>query len=274
MRDGNRRAPLYRRGRLASGSPAPRRPGGGPAGPDPGARLRPEPSPHDESPRLHPFARHRGPRAPSRGPATRTSGDPRSDLGLRLRRHEPSHAVHRPIVRTAAPRAIRPDPPRAGRGTRTLGLLPACCALRRAHRRCGGRAVFDSRNAQGGARAFPAAGDPTGSRTALRGLHRRDVGRAPGLAAHGCAKVSMAHGLALHLALLLVVPPLLLGVIQKTKAWFAGRSGAPLLQPYFDLLSCSRRAPSTAGPRPGSSKRGPWSPWRPRSVLDSSCPSA
>jgi len=47
--------------------------------------------------------------------------------------------------------------------------------------------------------------------------------------------VSMAHGLALHLALLLVVPPLLLGVIQKTKAWFAGRSGAPLLQPYFDL---------------------------------------
>lgn len=41
--------------------------------------------------------------------------------------------------------------------------------------------------------------------------------------------------LLLHLALLLVVPPLLLGVIQKTKAWFAGRRGAPLLQPYFDL---------------------------------------
>ncbi len=47
--------------------------------------------------------------------------------------------------------------------------------------------------------------------------------------------------LLLHLALLLVVPPLLLGVIQKTKAWFAGRRGAPLLQPYFDLWKLLRK---------------------------------
>jgi formate hydrogenlyase subunit 4 len=36
-------------------------------------------------------------------------------------------------------------------------------------------------------------------------------------------------------ALLLTLPPLLLGVINKTKAWFAGRVGPPLLQSYYDL---------------------------------------
>jgi formate hydrogenlyase subunit 4 len=51
----------------------------------------------------------------------------------------------------------------------------------------------------------------------------------------------MAADLLLQLMLLLVVPPLLLGVIQKTKAWFAGRSGAPLLQPYFDLWKLLRK---------------------------------
>lgn len=40
----------------------------------------------------------------------------------------------------------------------------------------------------------------------------------------------------LHLLLLLLFAPLMLGVIAKTKAWFAGRVGAPLLQPYWDLL--------------------------------------
>jgi formate hydrogenlyase subunit 4 len=45
----------------------------------------------------------------------------------------------------------------------------------------------------------------------------------------------MLADLALHLLLLLAVPPLLLWVINKTKAWFAGRVGPPLLQAYFDL---------------------------------------
>jgi formate hydrogenlyase subunit 4 len=39
----------------------------------------------------------------------------------------------------------------------------------------------------------------------------------------------------LDLAVLAVFPPLLVGVIGKTKAWFAGRTGPPLLQPYFDV---------------------------------------
>jgi len=46
----------------------------------------------------------------------------------------------------------------------------------------------------------------------------------------------MAHG-----ALVLVLPPLLLGVITKTKAAFAGRVGAPFLQPYHDLVKLLRK---------------------------------
>jgi formate hydrogenlyase subunit 4 len=39
-----------------------------------------------------------------------------------------------------------------------------------------------------------------------------------------------------HVGLLLTMPPLLLGVIAKTKALFAGRVGPPLVQPYWDLM--------------------------------------
>ena len=33
--------------------------------------------------------------------------------------------------------------------------------------------------------------------------------------------------------------PLLSGVINRTKAWFAGRRGPPLLQAYYDLLEAA-----------------------------------
>ncbi|MBJ6727867.1 respiratory chain complex I subunit 1 family protein [Geomesophilobacter sediminis] len=45
----------------------------------------------------------------------------------------------------------------------------------------------------------------------------------------------------LHFLLVLVMPPLLLGVIGKTKAAFAGRVGAPYLQPYYDLARLFRK---------------------------------
>jgi formate hydrogenlyase subunit 4 len=48
--------------------------------------------------------------------------------------------------------------------------------------------------------------------------------------------------LLLHLTILFVFPPLLLGFIGKTKAFFAGRKGAPLLQPYFDLYKLMHKA--------------------------------
>jgi formate hydrogenlyase subunit 4 len=40
----------------------------------------------------------------------------------------------------------------------------------------------------------------------------------------------------IHMVLALAMPPLLLGVIGKTKAAFAGRVGAPFLQPYYDII--------------------------------------
>src|SRR5512135_205153 len=45
----------------------------------------------------------------------------------------------------------------------------------------------------------------------------------------------------LHLLAALLFAPLLLGVINKTKALFAGRKGAPLLQLYFDLWKLLRK---------------------------------
>lgn len=47
--------------------------------------------------------------------------------------------------------------------------------------------------------------------------------------------------ISIHLVLLLTMPPLLMGVINKTKALFAGRVGPPLLQPYFDIIKLMRK---------------------------------
>jgi formate hydrogenlyase subunit 4 len=44
-----------------------------------------------------------------------------------------------------------------------------------------------------------------------------------------------------HLAVLTLLPPLLIGLIAKVKAAFAGRNGPPLLQPYFDLAKLVRK---------------------------------
>lgn len=46
---------------------------------------------------------------------------------------------------------------------------------------------------------------------------------------------------AVHIVLALGLPPLLLGVIARTKAVFAGRVGPPLLQPYHDLARLFRK---------------------------------
>jgi formate hydrogenlyase subunit 4 len=45
----------------------------------------------------------------------------------------------------------------------------------------------------------------------------------------------------IHCVLIILMPPLLLGVINRTKATFAGRTGAPLLQPYYDLFRLLRK---------------------------------
>jgi formate hydrogenlyase subunit 4 len=45
----------------------------------------------------------------------------------------------------------------------------------------------------------------------------------------------------LQIGILLLLPPLLLGVVNRVKAIFAGRRGPPLLQPYHDLARLLRK---------------------------------
>jgi formate hydrogenlyase subunit 4 len=45
----------------------------------------------------------------------------------------------------------------------------------------------------------------------------------------------------IHCLLIIFMPPLLFGVINRTKAVFAGRTGAPFFQPYYDLLRLIRK---------------------------------
>jgi len=68
----------------------------------------------------------------------------------------------------------------------------------------------------------------------------------------------------LHLAILLVFAPLMQGIITKTKAAFAGRLGAPLLQPYYDLARLFRKGFATPPPGcswPGQSLVWPYHYW-------------
>ncbi len=45
----------------------------------------------------------------------------------------------------------------------------------------------------------------------------------------------------IHIVAVILLPPLLFGVINRIKAAFAGRTGPPLLQPYYDLLRLLRK---------------------------------
>ncbi|MBU1054271.1 MAG: NADH-quinone oxidoreductase subunit H [Proteobacteria bacterium] len=45
----------------------------------------------------------------------------------------------------------------------------------------------------------------------------------------------------IHLFLTLILSPLLIGIINRTKALFAGRKGQPLLQPYYDLIKLMKK---------------------------------
>jgi formate hydrogenlyase subunit 4 len=53
----------------------------------------------------------------------------------------------------------------------------------------------------------------------------------------------------LHAALMFALAPLLMGLVQKWRAWLLGRRGAPLVQPYRDLRKLLRKTaliPETA----------------------------
>ena len=52
----------------------------------------------------------------------------------------------------------------------------------------------------------------------------------------------MTHVYALfHVLLALTISPLLLALINRVKAFFGGRSGPSLLQPYYDLFKLLRK---------------------------------
>jgi formate hydrogenlyase subunit 4 len=44
-----------------------------------------------------------------------------------------------------------------------------------------------------------------------------------------------------HILVIVLVPPLLLGIINRIKSWSGGRKGPPLLQLYFDLAKLFRK---------------------------------
>ena len=55
------------------------------------------------------------------------------------------------------------------------------------------------------------------------------------------------------------LPPLLLGVINKTKALFAGRVGPPVLQPYYDLMKLFQKGSVFSTTTTWVFRPGPWS---------------
>ncbi len=57
----------------------------------------------------------------------------------------------------------------------------------------------------------------------------------------GGTEVSAALHLTIQLVVWLVLPPLLPGIINKVKAWVAGRRGPPVLQLYYDLARLWRK---------------------------------
>jgi len=61
----------------------------------------------------------------------------------------------------------------------------------------------------------------------------------------------------IHILLLLLMPPILPGIINKTKAMFAGRVGPPLLQPYYDLMRLMQKGMVFSGTTTWIFRAGP-----------------
>ena len=72
----------------------------------------------------------------------------------------------------------------------------------------------------------------------------------------GAAKEVTAAS-ATHIALALILSPLLIGIINRTKALFAGRTGQPLLQLYYDIAKLMRKGAVYSGTTSWVFRAGP-----------------
>ena len=87
----------------------------------------------------------------------------------------------------------------------------------------------------GGVAVLLVPGVPAGKHPDLPAVYLPRPDRAVALALGETSVETIVHN-AVHILVALGLPPLLLGVIAKTKALFAGRVGPPVLQPYYDLI--------------------------------------
>ncbi len=175
-------------------------------------------------------------RLPARGPR-RSGAD--GHVGLRLRAADGADAVHRLVLRPAADGPVPGLPRHARRLTPPQGALPTQPSAFHSEtpdvftERCF-RPVVRRRRLADGAPA-PAPARARAVVRALRGAHaRRAADLVPGVAVMNAIQL-------VHPLLALLLAPLLLGVINRTKAFFAGRTGPPLLQLYFDLCKLLRK---------------------------------
>src|SRR5205814_8276662 len=156
----------------------------------------------------------------------------RADLGLRLRRSHAEDAVHVVFLRADAGRALRLRPATAGAGATTDGPVPGASVVSRRRAGCGPRRHLDAIRPHHGKRIREVAVHPARQRAGVSRLH--PLHPRPPLGVEMSPRTILFD--AVHLSILLLLPPLLLGVINKTKAAFAGRVGPPFLQPYYDLI--------------------------------------
>ena len=206
----------------------------------------------------------------ARAPDRRQGGH----VGLRLRRSHAANAVHRVVVRRSRSltlfRLLLAHPQARMRAAR--GPVPGAGASLAPRRpTCFERAVLPA-----GVRGGSAIWRPRlrwlqqGRDPALRALHRADPAGAPGLEAGWSGRCDLGS-IIYTCCWPCCSAPLLLGVINRIKAVFAGRRGQPLLQTYYDLAKLLRqRARSTAARTTWVFRAGRSSGW-PRRAAWRSC---
>ena len=153
-------------------------------------------------------------------------------LGLRLRRAHRADAVHRFLVRRADHGFLSRAGPHPENGPHSGRLLPRARLVTNRDT----RSVFRKR--------VPAALRPgwpvgiavslasAGADPALRSVHRPDALGSVDLEVELMATIAAIA----HVIAALALAPLLVGIIHRTKAFFAGRRGPPLAQLYYDLF--------------------------------------